>query len=159
MDRDNPLMAMSNVLDSVCLAAEQSQMVQSMVQYISPEKQFREKYSFEERYAEADRILKKYPDRIPVICEQEFDTASQDIKKKYLVPRSMKISQFCFIIRRRMSLPAEKALFMSIVFENSDGTMGTVLAPTAHMMEHLHSQYRDRDKFMYIKCSTENVFG
>mmetsp|Transcript_65860 Transcript_65860/g.203865 ORF Transcript_65860/g.203865 Transcript_65860/m.203865 type:complete len:109 (-) Transcript_65860:164-490(-) len=45
---------------------------------------------FEKRAAEARRILAKYPDRIPVVCEKAPRSELPDIeKKKFLVPGSM----------------------------------------------------------------------
>ena len=43
--------------------------------------QFMQKYSFEERFKESNRIIKKYPNRIPIIIER-FNNSIPDIKKK-----------------------------------------------------------------------------
>ena len=52
---------------------------------------FKQKHAFDKRKDEASRILQKYPERIPVICEK--DTRSRDIpdidRKKYLVPSDL----------------------------------------------------------------------
>ena len=51
--------------------------------------------TFEKRSAEARRILAKYPDRIPVICEKAPRSDLPDIdKKKFLVPDTMLCGQF-----------------------------------------------------------------
>ena len=51
--------------------------------------------TFEKRSAEARRILAKYPDRIPVICEKHARSDLPDIeKKKFLVPDTMLCGQF-----------------------------------------------------------------
>ena len=53
-----------------------------------PKESFKSKHTFEKRKEEAERILAKYPQRIPVICEK--DPRSRDIpnidRQKYLVP-------------------------------------------------------------------------
>ena len=53
---------------------------------------FQQNHSFEKRANEAQRILDKYPDRIPVIVEK--DPRCKDIpdidRKKYLVPDDLK---------------------------------------------------------------------
>lgn len=77
----------------------------------------------EKRKAEADRIRDKYPDRIPVICEKvdKSDIPTVD-KKKYLVPADLTVGQFVYVIRKRIKLNPEKAIF---IFVNQ------VLPPTA----------------------------
>lgn len=80
-------------------------------------------YIIEKRKAEADRIRTKYPDRIPVICEKvdKSDIATID-KKKYLVPSDLTVGQFVYVIRKRIKLSPEKAIF---IFVNE------ILPPTA----------------------------
>ncbi len=67
----------------------------------------------EKRKAEADRIRAKYPDRVPVICEKADRSDIPDIdKKKYLVPADLTVGQFQYVIRKRIKLAPEKALFV-----------------------------------------------
>lgn len=77
----------------------------------------------EKRKAEADRIREKYPDRIPVICEKvdKSDIPTVD-KKKYLVPSDLTVGQFVYVIRKRIKLNPEKAIFIFI---------NQILPPTA----------------------------
>lgn len=77
----------------------------------------------EKRKAEAERIRQKYPDRIPVICEkvEKSDIPTID-KKKYLVPADLTVGQFVYVIRKRIKLSPEKAIF---IFVNE------ILPPTA----------------------------
>jgi len=159
--KDNPLMAMSNVFESVCLAAEHSQMVQSVVQYVSPEKQFREQHSFEKRYAEAHRVLEKYPGRIPVICERDPRNSNlpPDQKKKFLIPTDMTIGQFVYVVRQRVRLPPEKAIFMFITKVKQDGSTTSILAPTSQTFDKVYYDCKDRDGFLYVVTASENVFG
>lgn len=72
-------------------------------------------YSIEKRKAEAERIRQKYPDRIPVICEkvEKSDIPTID-KKKYLVPADLTVGQFVYVIRKRIKLSPEKAIFIFV---------------------------------------------
>lgn len=80
-----------------------------------------------------------------------FLLLSQDIdKKKYLVPADLTCGQFLYVIRKRLKLPSEKALFL---FVN-----GTIPA-TASMMNTIYEQHHDKDGFLYMSYSEENVFG
>ncbi|CAO3619121.1 unnamed protein product [Mucor fragilis] len=84
---------------------------------------FKDEHPFEKRKAEAERIRQKYPDRIPVICEkvEKSDIPTID-KKKYLVPADLTVGQFVYVIRKRIKLSPEKAIF---IFVNE------ILPPTA----------------------------
>lgn len=75
----------------------------------------------------------------------------QDIdKKKYLVPSDLTCGQFVYVIRKRLKLPAEKAIFLFV---------GRVIPPTAAMLNTIYEQHKDPDGFLYISYSDENVFG
>ena len=118
--------------------------------YISSTKQVQD-HPFEKRAAEAARIREKYPDRIPVICEKEprSDIAPVD-KRKYLIPIDLTVGQFVYVIRKRISIPPEKAIF---IFVNN------TLPPTAALMSTVYEQHKDEDGFMYMMYSGENTFG
>eukprot|EP00695_Tsukubamonas_globosa_P002312 TRINITY_DN342_c0_g1_i2.p2 TRINITY_DN342_c0_g1~~TRINITY_DN342_c0_g1_i2.p2 ORF type:complete len:125 (-),score=10.42 TRINITY_DN342_c0_g1_i2:86-460(-) len=112
---------------------------------------FKLEHSFEKRKSEATRIREKYPDRIPVICEKSEKSDIPDIdKKKYLVPADLTVCQFVYVIRKRIKLPSEKAIFLFV-----NGT----LPPTASLMSAVYEENKDEDGFLYITYSGENTFG
>ena len=112
---------------------------------------YKQDHPFEKRAAEAARIREKYPDRIPVICEKEprSDIAPVD-KRKYLIPIDLTVGQFVYVIRKRISIPPEKAIF---IFVNN------ILPPTAALMSSIYEEHKDEDGFLYIVYSGENTFG
>ncbi|KAG4973008.1 hypothetical protein JHK82_029942 [Glycine max] len=107
--------------------------------------------SAEKRRAEAARIREKYPDRIPVIVEkaERSDIPSID-KKKYLVPADLTVGQFVYVIRKRIKLSAEKAIFIFV---------DNVLPPTGAIMSAIYDEKKDEDGFLYVTYSGENTFG
>ena len=112
---------------------------------------FKSEHTFDNRVAESGRVLSKYPDRVPVICEKNNKSSIDDLdKKKYLVPVDLTAGQFVYVIRKRLRLPAEKAIFLFVA---------SVIPPTSSNMATLYHQYKDRDGFLYITYSEENVFG
>eukprot|EP00164_Ancoracysta_twista_P000010 GFYU01000013.1.p1 GENE.GFYU01000013.1~~GFYU01000013.1.p1 ORF type:complete len:119 (-),score=47.64 GFYU01000013.1:228-584(-) len=114
-------------------------------------KSFKQEHTFEKRKQEAARIRAKYPDRIPVICEKAENSDIPDIdKKKYLVPADLTVGQFVYVIRKRIKLSPEKAIF---TFVNN------VLPPTAALMFNVYEEHKDEDGFLYITYSGENTFG
>ena len=112
---------------------------------------FKENMDYESRKTESGRILEKYPDRIPIIVEKESKSDVVDIdKKKYLVPKDLTMGQFIFVIRKRIKLPPEKAIYMFI---------NNTLPPTATFMSSLYEDHKDEDGFLYLTYSGENYFG
>ncbi|GAA5877821.1 hypothetical protein JCM16303_000250 [Sporobolomyces ruberrimus] len=112
---------------------------------------FKDEHVFEKRKAEAERIRQKYSDRIPVICEKadKTDIAVID-KKKYLVPADLTVGQFVYVIRKRIKLEPEKAIFIFV---------DEVLPPTAAFMSQIYEEHKDEDGFLYVTYSGENTFG
>lgn len=105
----------------------------------------------ERRQAESARIREKYPDRIPVIVEKADKSDVPEIdKKKYLVPADLTVGQFVYVVRKRIKLSPEKAIF---VFVNS------TLPPTASLMSAIYEENKDEDGFLYMTYSGENTFG
>jgi GABA(A) receptor-associated protein len=115
------------------------------------EEGFKKAHPFEKRKAEANRIRSKYPDRIPVIVERAEKSDIADIdKKKYLVPSDLTIGQFVYVIRKRIKLTPEKAIF---IFVNN------TLPPTAAMVSQIYKEHQDEDGFLYCTYSGESTFG
>lgn len=129
---------------------------------------FKAEYPFNVRKNECDRICQKYIDRIPVIVEKQgldststSNESSNNVsksnevpaldKRKYLVPQSLTIGQFVYIIRKRIDLPPERAIF---VFVNNG-----ILPNTSSLMSQLYLEYKDADGFLYINYAGENTFG
>ena len=112
---------------------------------------FKAEHDFAKREQEARRIREKYPDRIPVICEKDSRSDIPEIdKKKYLVPQDLTVGQFVYVIRKRIKVKAEKAIYIFI---------DNVLPPTAALMSTIYETRRSKDGFLYITYSGENTFG
>ena len=111
---------------------------------------FKNAYSAEERTGEASRILIKYPDRVPIILEKGGNEVPDIDKKKYLVPADLTIGQFCYVIRKRLKVNSEKAIF---IFVNGK------IPPTSSMISLIYAENKDQDGFLYITYAGENTFG
>ena len=113
---------------------------------------FKYEVSFQDRLTESTRILAKYPDRKPIICEKSFnqiDLPNID-KRKYLVPNDLTVGQFLYVIRKRMRLTPNQSLCLFINYK--------MVSSSEHMGQVYH-QEKDPDGFLYIKYSKDNVFG
>ena len=113
---------------------------------------FKQLYSLNQRKNECEKILLKYPNRIPIICEKNYNsTSAPDIDKhKYLVSRDLTLGQFMHIIRQRMNLSAEVGLYIFI-----SGFIPT----NSQFLSNLYVDFRDDDGFLYIIYDVENTFG
>ena len=112
---------------------------------------FRKKYSFEKRFDESSRIIKKYPDRLPIIVEKEKNSKVPDIDKhKYLVPTDLTMGQFMYVIRKRIKMESNKALFLFI--------NGKIINNTC-FVEQVYQTEKNQDNFLYVTYCSENVFG
>ena len=113
---------------------------------------FKKVHKFEDRLQESTRIRNKYPERIPVICEKykNNDTIPKLDKSKYLVPIDLTIGQFMFVIRKRIKLSSEQAIF---IFIN-----GTIPSTNAEIYK-IYESCKDEDGFLYVTYSGENTFG
>jgi len=112
---------------------------------------YQETVPFSLRVSECQRMREKFPNRVPVIVERSPRAAIPSIdKKKYLVPSALTIGQFIFVVRKRLSLPPAKALFLFC--ENSLPTTNT-------LMREIYSQYAAKDGFLYCVYSSESAFG
>jgi GABA(A) receptor-associated protein len=71
-----------------------------------------------------------------VICEkvEKSDIATID-KKKYLVPADLTVGQFVYVIRKRIKLSPEKAIFIFV---------DEVLPPTAALMSSIYEEHKVR---------------
>lgn len=48
---------------------------------------FQQEYTFAQRKEESMRVLSKYPDRIPIICEKSNRSKIMELDKKIFSPR------------------------------------------------------------------------
>jgi GABA(A) receptor-associated protein len=114
---------------------------------------YKHKNSLLDRILESTRILSKYPDKIPIICEKNKN-ASNDCptidKTKYLISRDLTVGQFIYVIRIRLNISQDKALFLFI---------GNIIPSSTNSILSVYNKYKDTDKFLYVTYSFENTFG
>jgi GABA(A) receptor-associated protein len=106
---------------------------------------------FEQRLKESTLIRQKYPERIPIIVEKASSSNAPDIDKtKFLTPTDLTISQFVYVIRKRIKLREQEAIFLFI---------NESIPCTSDYLGKVYDENKDEDGFLYINYSSENVFG
>ncbi len=106
---------------------------------------------FNKRLEESIRIRAKYTDRIPIIVTKANNCDLPDIDKhKFLAPNDLTIGQFIHVIRKRIKLSPEKAIFIFI---------NNVLPPISGSLISIYNELKNDDGFLYIVYNGETVFG
>ncbi len=113
---------------------------------------YKDKIPLQTRKSEAERMLNRYKDRVPVIVEKHSKSRdAPDINKnKYLVPHDITFGQFLYIIRRRIKLGEEQGLY---AFVNNK------MPPTSDLMISVYKNNISEDGMLYVNYSIENTFG
>ena len=102
------------------------------------------------RKSESEKIRKTYPDKIPIICECVKSTNLKLDKHKYLVPQDLTVGQFVYVIRKRIKLLPEKALYL---FVNNK------LPQTNALVSEVYRNEKSDDGFLYFLAHEETSFG
>ena len=67
------------------------------------------------------------------------------------MPNDLTIGQFQYVIRKRIKLAPEQAIFLFV----GKGT----LAPSNAPLQQMYDKHKDADDFLYMTYSSENTFG
>jgi len=99
---------------------------------------------------ELETLHKKYPNHVCVFVQpnKAVDMPPLD-KHKYLVPKDLTVGAFIFMIRKRMTLPPEKALF---IFVNN------TLPTSSSTLAELYAAHGS-DGYLRVQYAGENTFG
>ena len=111
---------------------------------------FKEINKFEKRVEDSCRIMEKYPDRVPIICERLTRKAPEIDRKKYLCPKDLTMGNFMYVIRKRLHLTEDKALYLFV---------GNSIIPVSKDLGTIYEEKKDKDGFLYIRYDSESTFG
>jgi GABA(A) receptor-associated protein len=99
------------------------------------------------------KFKERYPDRIPVFLLRgaKIDPSFPHLtKNKFLVPKSLTLGMFSYVVRKQLTLPPEKALFLFV--ENMLYTTGT-------LMSEIYAANKSDDGALRIVYMSESAFG
>ena len=100
---------------------------------------------------ESEKILEKYPNRIPIIVNRKKDSNIADIgKSKLLVQKDMAMNQFIYVIRKRLKFKPSEAIFVTINNE---------MCTSSEILSDIYDRHKNHDGFLYVTYSSENTFG
>lgn len=114
--------------------------------------EFKKTKTFEQRKAETDKMLAKYPNRACIFLSK---TTSCDLptidKQKFLCPVDLTVGQLLHVIRKRIKMDSSKAIFL---FTNKE-----MSPPTTLPVGLLYKEEADTDGYLYLNYNTEATFG
>ena len=115
--------------------------------------QYKNNNTLESRRSQYRKIIDNHPDKVPVILERDKRcTINKTIKTKYILSREVTMAEFVNIIKEKLNLNPDRALFF-LVNGNRSITMTEELG-------HIYDKYSDKeDGFLYMSYSEEVVFG
>lgn len=109
----------------------------------------------EERRADAETIRKKYAGRIPVVVDRASSSDPKLDTHKFLVPKDISFGNFQYIVRDRIKLEQEQAVFFFV--NNSIPAAASTMAQEDE--KYAKAMGQDHDGFFYVTYGLENVFG
>lgn len=119
---------------------------------------FKDQFTFEERKAESEKILNKYPTKCPIILDVDNSMSfikaeylKEPEKTKFLCPKELSMGSFLQVVRKKIEVDEKIGIFLFVG--------GKVLVPVGDTLETVYEKYKDEDGFLYIIVCCENVFG
>ena len=114
------------------------------------ENDFEKSFTLKCRQEESEKILKKYPNRVPIICQRISTKVPKLDKKKYLCPLDLTIGNFMYVIRKKMELKPENGIYLFV---------NDTLIPCTRLISYVYEMHKADDGFLYIFYDNESTFG
>ena len=113
---------------------------------------FKLEHSHDMRKKEAERLLIKHSNKVPLIVEKSNNNNLQNLENnKFLIERHVTVGKLLYLIRSKINLKASESIYL---FVNND-----VVPGTGQTIGEVYDMYKDDDKFLYVTYSPENAFG
>lgn len=100
-----------------------------------------------QRQEDVLRLLKKYPDKIPIYIMGEKISLN-----KFLLPYDITIAQLMYTLREKTSMPPTESIFLFFGKRRE-------MMPSNMMIREIYDKLKEEDDMLYAIYSRENVFG
>ena len=115
--------------------------------------QYKNNNTLESRKSQYRKILENHPDKVPVILERDIKCSiNKTIKTKYILSKEVTMAEFVKIIREKLDLKPERALFFLVNGKHS--------VTMTEELGQIYEKFKDKsDGFLYMSYSEEIVYG
>ena len=125
-------------------------------------------------------LLKKYPDRLPIIISSS-SIKIKNMHKRFIVPSDMTIAQFMITLRQKIALGETEGIFIFIKQLKNESESTTAITETeteqkqeteikyksgkdilvspTSSISSLYKEYKDNNLVLNLYFEKENVFG
>lgn len=120
---------------------------------------FKKDNDLEMRKKTFKELIDAYPNKLPIICEKNPRSKKlNDIAKtKYLVNADFMLYDFYEMIRQKLALKKEEAMFLLVNIDSK--RTNSLQVSTEIKMKSIYEQYKDEDGFLYVFYEGEEVWG
>jgi|Laugresu1bdmlbsd_1035121.scaffolds.fasta_scaffold02347_2 GABA(A) receptor-associated protein len=100
-------------------------------------------------------LIQNFPDKVPIIFNPSCSKTKKIDKQKFLVPRILSMSELIHVIRKRINLDSNEAIFIFIKDDRNKQ-----FSPNFSMIvSEVYEKYKSKDNILYITYANENTFG
>jgi GABA(A) receptor-associated protein len=112
--------------------------------------EFRECNTLEKRISSSEKVMNRYPDKVPIIVvlPKEFKKKSF---LKYLVSKDLNVQYIMQLVRKNIKLDSSKAIFVL--------TESGVLSTANYDIGDLYYRHKNEDGYLYLCIKVEVCFG
>tara|TARA_Y100001936_G_C16086897_1_gene682424 strand:- start:2486 stop:2839 length:354 start_codon:yes stop_codon:yes gene_type:complete len=101
---------------------------------------------------DASTLMNKYPGRVPILMTKKFRDPLKDLDKtKYLIPKDMTFGEVLCVLRKRLQMPAYKALYVI-------SHHGRLISSSSSVGV-IYEKEKSIDGFLRLMYASENAFG
>lgn len=99
-----------------------------------------------------EKIRIKYPDKVPLFIyrSKKDKTLNNITNNKFLVPENLSIGQFMTIVRKRLVLREDTALFLFV---------NNTIPCSSESISSIYEKHKNKDGMLVLEYCGENVFG
>ena len=113
---------------------------------------YKKALNLEKRIEKFNKVKTSTNDKIQIICEKDPKSDIIEMEKtKFLVNPEMNVSQFETLIRKKLKLNKESALF--VVVNDKHNIIVNLL------FSEIYEKFKDEDGFLYIAYANEQIWG
>lgn len=105
--------------------------------------------------SDINKLIEKFPDKVPIIFNPSTQKTKKIDKQKFLVPRNLIMSELIYIIRKRIKLDPSESIFMFVEDKNNNKH----IVSTNMIVSQAYENYKKQDNILYVTYANENTFG